>query len=341
MKFLKFILCEVDLKELKKIEIKAIIVVALSIVIEKIKNLNYKESDKKDNISQWNTDDLTTRVIVNYLKELPLISDKKIIVKILIDIYDDIEMDNNFKKLINYFKSEQSENSKEKSLFYKSKEELKKYIQEFYNSSILNVNQYLDIDMWLKKFAEVNYYAVIINNKNWYKEDEIEKAIDKYVENISDIQLEVKNNVYRLVHLNQYKDSTIEEICELINQKIYNKYIDNLIYQIAEKKKENKYDEQLIENLFEIYTIKNGNSIQKIIDALDENNFFLPNLNENLSEESWGVTHAIWNNMQNTTEKRDNKFELFVQELLKSSDEIGTYRITSLNKQYNIQLDNQ
>lgn len=332
MKFLKFILCEVDLKELKKIEIKAIIVVALSIVIEKIKNLNYKESDKKDNISQWNTDDLTTRVIVNYLKELPLISDKKIIVKILIDIYDDIEMDNNFKKLINYFKSEQSENSKEKSLFYKSKEELKKYIQEFYNSSILNVNQYLDIDMWLKKFAEVNYYAVIINNKNWYKEDEIEKAIDKYVENISDIQLEVKNNVYRLVHLNQYKDSTIEEICELINQKIYNKYIDNLIYQIAEKKKENKYDEQLIENLFEIYTIKNGNSIQKIIDALDENNFFLPNLNENLSEESWGVTHAIWNNMQNTTEKRDNKFELFVQELLKSSDEIGTYRITSLNK---------
>lgn len=338
MKFLKFILCGINLKELKEIEIEAIIVGTLSIVIEKIENLYYKEPDKKDNMSQIITNDLTNRVVVNYFKELSLISSKRIIVEILSDIYNDIEIDNNFIKLINYFKSEQSENSEEKSLFYKSKEELEKYIQEFYNSSILRINQYLDIDMWLKKFAEVNYYAGIID-KTWYKEDEIEQAIDKYIENISDIQIEVRSNVYRLFHLDQYKDSTVIKICNLINKKIYNKYTDNVLHQIKEKKNENKYDEQLVTNLFEFYTIKDKSQVQTIINVLAENNFFLPNLNENLSEESWRFTHAIWRNMQINAEKRDNKFERFVQELLKNSDEIGTYRITSLNKQYNIQLN--
>ena len=337
MKFLEFIFQEIDTNEIKENEIKILIISVLAVVIEKTENLYYKETDtKKDKLSQMIMNDFIQRVVSNYFKEL-VISEKRIIVKIISDIYDDTEINDNFERLMNYFKGEHSSDDEDKNLFYKSKEDLELAIQDFYENSILKLNTFFDIDMWLKKFTEVNYYAGIINKNNWFGEEEIEMAINNYIENIPNIEKEKRNNTYRLYHLDQYIDDTTKRICSLVNRKISDKYIEDLVCKIKSEKTNNKYDEMNVINLFESNIEKN--EIQKIVDILEENKYFLPNLNDNLTEKSWGFTHAIWRNMELKNQDRDKKFEKFVKNLLESSDDIGKYRIKSLNNQYHITID--
>lgn len=340
MKFLKFIISEIDVVKLKEFEVNAIIIASISVVIEKIENLYYdKNNKKKDSITQVIMNEINNRIVKNYFKEQPLISDKNFIVRTLLEIYDDININENFEKINNYFKSQKEENNMEVSLFYQSKQELEKSINIFYKNSVLKVNPFLDVSTWLKKFAEVNYYATKIGYTEWCDNKKIEKAIDKYVECIPDIENEVKNNFYRLYHLDQYKDEYIVEICKLINQKVYNKYVDYLIEQIKQDRDKNKYDEIKIINLLNNIGNKTKENVKPIIDKLAENKFFLPDFNSTLTESAWSFSHIVWNRMEENTEYRDNKFEKFVKNLIKNLDEVGKYRVNSLNEQYHIDIN--
>ena len=339
MNYMKFVLSNIDISKLRKDEIRSIVVASLAIVIETIEKIYYKEPTKEDLIGQLCTNDFCSRIIINYFKEQSVISDKRFIVSTLMDVYEDQNINSNFNRLENYFENEHSTNNNV-SLFYKSKNELEKSFSDFYNNSVVVTNELLDLDMWLKKYAEIKYYAKIIGKDNLFEKSKIEAAIDKYIDKIPNIENEIQKNTYRFYNLNQYKESDLKELCDTVNKKITKKFNEILINELKNDRDNNQYNEQKIFKLFQQYSFFNKDNIQQVINLLYDNKFFLPNLNNTLTEKSWGFTHSIWSLMKDYEDCRDNKFEKYVVELLKNADEVGKYRIDALNNQYGIDISN-
>ena len=339
MNYMRFVLLNIDVSKLKKDEIRSIIIASLAIVIETIEKIYYKEPTKEDTIGQLYMNDFCNRIIINYFKEQSLISDKGFIVSTLVDIYEDQNIKSNFNRLENYFENEHSTNNNV-SLFYKSKNELEKSFSDFYNNSVVVANELLDLDMWLKKYAEIKYYAKIIGKDDLFEKSKIEAAIDKYIDKIPNIESEIQKNTYRFYHLDQYQDADIKKLCDTVNEKVTKKFNEVLIKELKNDRDNNQYDEQKIFKLFQQYSFNNKDNIQQVINLLYDNKFFLPNLNDTLTEKSWSFTHSIWSSMKDYKDCRDNKFEKYVVELLKNVDKVGKYRIESLNNQYGIDISN-
>ena len=149
--FIKFVLNNINIKELKENEFRDIIIITLAVVVENIEELYIKEERKKDNSS----DDFTTNllreqekqlnscIIKNYFKEPTLASNKYNVINPLLEIYEDKDVKERFKKIDDYYKSAHNINKKELDTFYLSEEELKVIIESFYNNTILNVDKSL------------------------------------------------------------------------------------------------------------------------------------------------------------------------------------------------------
>ena len=67
---------------------------------------------------------------------------------------------------------------------------------------------------------------------------------------------------------------------------------------------------------------------------LKENDYFIPNLNETISEKSWGYAHKIWEMMKFVTDRSD--FKKITEKLLEKASKSGKYRIEFLNKYYQL-----
>lgn len=72
---------------------------------------------------------------------------------------------------------------------------------------------------------------------------------------------------------------------------------------------------------------------------MEDNKYFIPNLNYEISDKIWSWAHSIWEKERSYKQYRDNGFEKCVKGLLQNSTAIGKYRIESLNRQYGINID--
>ena len=180
------------MKELDISEIKDIIIASLSIVIETIECIYMKneEETKQESLIEKIIDDsgdkLTRCIIKNYFKEQYFVSKKSTMINLLLDIYQDKEVQINFKRLNKYYKDLHTinETKEEIDLFYMSEEQLKEKIKLFYNNYVLKVDKKLDINNWFKKLNEIYTYAKIIGEEDFFKDEEILKAMDLYLENL-------------------------------------------------------------------------------------------------------------------------------------------------------------
>ena len=99
---------------------------------------------------------------------------------------------------------------------------------------------------------------------------------------------------------------------------------------IKEKYDFDKYD-ILLNNLM------NDKEESIIRNKLYNEEFFIPDLNNELCEAEWGYAHSIWNKMRLFEVKKE--FIDVVNKRLNSSSKLGKYRIESLNKQYHIDIN--
>ena len=356
MKFLNFIFNKIDIKNLTEAELYDISIMALAIVIEKIEHLYSKDiqSNEEKNEDKLNIErlvieekgELASCIIKNYFKEQITISIKFNIINPLLDIYEDKNINENINKIDNYYiyikESADNQNKiSEENMFYLSEENQQKIINNFYINSILKINPNLDINSWFKSFNHIYTNASRIDMQNVFKEDDVIKAMDLYLEN-----LKIKEPLFYLLQKHipfEFRSDKMKMYNQILNEKIKNKYYENYLKLVVEDVKGKKYNTENLEIIFSIYKEKDFTKKNVIIKEIEKNNYFIPNLNNDISEESWRFAHKIWHEMQYLKDNTDNKFECYIKELLKSPSitKVEKYRVNSLNLQYNINIENK
>lgn len=347
IKFLSFILGKINVKELSEKEINDIVIICISIVVQDVEKLyesplNNEKDSFMNALIEEQVGEMSYNIIKNYFKEKLTVSGKHNIINPLFEIYNDKDTENNVNKINKYFedKKELSKNDlkiDEDNMFYLSEEHQIHVVENFYKECVLKTNSKIDINNWFKKLNSMYCYAKIIDKHSIFEEEKILSAMDSYME-----QIIVEGDLYHLLDKNMYLDISDEKMKEynnILNQKKINKYywtkIDNLKCLIANDKV--KYED--VESLFSLYRENRCTEKEKIVEEIEKNNYFIPNLNGDISEKKWTLSHKIWSEMHTEKTFRDNKFEKFVKKLLEQSTTLGKYRINSLNEQYKIIID--
>lgn len=340
--FVNLILKYIDLQELDNGEIKDIIIAALSVVIETIEGtyINKENKPKDENIIEDSGNKLVSCIIKNYFKEQYFISKKNTIVNLLLDIYQDKDVQANFEKFNKFYKDIHTidETKEEIDLFYMSEEQLIEKIEAFHKNCILKADKKLDINNWFKKLNEIYTYAKAIGKEKIFKDEEIFKVMDIYLEN-----LQVEEGLFYILDRHipyQISEDKMLEYNNQLNEKITEKYYAKSIEKIVKKIEENDFKAENLDRLYTIYTedhIKFDK--QKIINIMEDNKYFIPNLNYEISDNIWSWAHSIWEKERSYKQYRDNGFEKCVKGLLQNSTAIGKYRIESLNRQYGININ--
>lgn len=340
--FLKYMYSNIEFTNLTEQDIKNIIIVALAVVIEMEERLYISIEEKRNtegNIFSEQLKSFNGCIIKNYLNELIIGNNKQDIIEYIVNIYNDINSEENFRGIYEFFDNVHkfSESKTDEPLFYKSEEELRVSIQKFYELNIKNTDANLNINNWFKKFAEVYIYSKKINLECMFNEKEIKKCIENYVSLMKSIDASHYNMGWHRMIFMEEKDEFLIKMNQYIDQCMSNQYY---MQQIELLEKTNSNNENAIEELLNIYQIENVKDKKHILNILKEKNFFIPNLNDSLTETTWGFAHTIWSKMSSCKEKRDTKFEEVVNVLLKEANRIGQYRIESLNNQYRIDINN-
>lgn len=339
--FTKFILKNLNINNYTKEDINNIIIATMAVAIENIDEIYLKQernkTNKNDGLVSEIMKNMNSCIIKYYFKDIIFNSSKYNIVDPIINIYNDKEIEYNFDQLENFFVNEHRFNTKGNiPLFYKNESELRESIQNFYDNFVLKVDTKISIDEWFKKFSEVYTYSKLVNMKDLFTEKKLKKAILNYIKNINKIDYSMLYiGINRAIYI-QEKDEFLIKINKFISQNIETSYYARIIESM--KKNEN-INYQDIDLLFDIYSNKNMENKSKLIKELKENEFFIPNLSDELNEETWGFTHHIWEKMSQNKEDRTKDFEKIVYNQYNNSNILGRYRINSLNKQYNIVIE--
>lgn len=331
LNFVKLLIKHINFLELglTNKQIFELIIISLAIVIEDI--------EKKCSINE-----LSRNIIKIYLKENELFSYKYTLIEFIINIYYDLDLNGNFQKINNWYKDLHLIRTKKEDIdnFYLGEDELRQRIEEFYNKYVLEKNDIIDVNNWLQKLNELYYYAEIIEVEDKFKYEEINEAMDKYLEK-SEI-LEDPRYLIRRNRVREIRSEKMEKINEVLILKITNKYYNNCIDDILEENEKGRFEIDKLERLKSLFNSNDFEGKNKIIERIAENSYFIPDLNYNLTQEEWTWTHSIWRIAQDYIIHNniglDNSFKENVSELLKKSTKIGRYRIESLNSQYGIIL---
>lgn len=344
--FVKLVVQYIDLEELNVDEIKDIIIAALAIVIEKIESI-YTKSEKKsekgslaEKIIESSENGLTNCIIKNYFKEQYFMSKKSTIINILLEIYYDNDIQDNFRKLNEFYKDLHTidESKKDMDLFFMSEEQLKEKINNFYNNYIVKKDKLLDVNNWFKKLNEIYTYAKVIGEEKIFKNEEILKAMDLYLEN-----LQLNEGLFYVIDRHipyQISEEKMLEYNNELNKKITEKYYSDAIEKIIQNIKVGDF---VIENLNRLYTIYTENHVEfdksKIYRMMEVNKYFIPDLNYEITENTWRWAHNLWEKAEAYKKYRDKGFEKCIKRILENSTVIGKYRINSLNRQYDINVE--
>ena len=353
LNFVKLLIKHINFSELglTNKEIFELITISLAIVIEDIekkysnKGLKQKESPDKVDISESvfrePEKELSSNIMKNYLKENELFSYKYTLIEFIINIYYDLDLNGNFQKINNWYKDLHLIRTKKEDIdnFYLGEDELRQRIEEFYSKYVLEKNDIIDVYNWLQKLNELYYYAEIIEAEDKFKYEEINEAMDKYLEKLEILE---DPRYLRRNRAREIRSEKMEKINEVLILKITNKYYNNCIDDILEENEKGRFEIDKLERLKSLFNLNDFEGKNKIIERIAENSYFIPDLNHNLTQEEWNWTHSIWRIAQNYIIHNniglDNSFKENVSELLKKSAKIGRYRIESLNSQYGIIL---
>lgn len=356
-KFIKLIIKHIDFNELSEKELKDIITATVAVVIEETEKLyisleiekRKKEKNKTEKALYndiWQAmieergDALEYCIVKNYFKEQFLVSNKITVVRSILSIYRDKDVKQNFYKINKFYKDLHTIEKKEeeKHLFYLSGEELVKRVENFYNNYVLKIDKSIDINNWFKKLNEVYHYSAIVGMQSIFNDEKVLIAMDGYLKRI-----EIDNGLFHLLDrhiMYEIEDEKMKYYNNELKRKTIEKYYNKCFEKLKFQTDNGIYETKMLEAVFSIYGEEKIEFNKKsIIDKLEENKFFIPNLNNELTENVWGFTHSIWEKAKRYKMCRDRKFEKCIQEILENSTAVGKYRIESLNSQYQITLN--
>lgn len=326
--FTKIFLKKFDNEILRESDKLELIKICFAVVIEDCDNLYYKLEKNKS----------LEECILKYYFNDTFINGKLGIIRPIIGIYKDENTEVNYKKALDYFIGKYSVTTSEKDIFYCSEQEVEQRLIDFVNNNIKNINNKIDINVWFKELNNLYPWAEKINKPQIFNEKEIILAMDKYVEKIN-----LQDNLYNILDRTlpfHTSHEDMQKYYKVLKTKIAMYYFSKLIDKIKQSMKSNVYDDNLIRNLLDTLTntlLVDNSTREKIVKIIEKNVFFIPNINDDISEEQWHWCHIIWEKCSMMIDETiKEKLYKASQKLIKNYTIIGKYRINSLNNQYNI-----
>lgn len=326
--FTKIFLKKFDNEILRESDKLELIKICFAVVIEDCDNLYYKLEKNKS----------LEECILKYYFNDTFINGKLGIIRPIIGIYKDENTEVNYKKALDYFIGKYSVTTSEKDIFYCSEQEVEQRLIDFVNNNIKNINNKIDINVWFKELNNLYPWAEKINKPQIFNEKEIILAMDKYVEKIN-----LQDNLYNILDRTlpfHTSHEDMQKYYKVLKTKIAMYYFSKLIDKIKQSMKSNVYDDNLIRNLLDALTntlLVDNSTREKIVKIIEKNVFFIPNINDDISEEQWHWCHIIWEKCSMMIDETiKEKLYKASQKLIKNYTIIGKYRINSLNNQYNI-----
>lgn len=170
------------------------------------------------------------------------------IIRPIIKIYHDEEIELNYKKTLDYYNGKYSVTVNEKDIFYCSEEEVVNRLNDFAEKSINNISDKIDINIWFKEFNNLYPWVEKLGKHNLFNKEKIILAIEKYSEKIN-IAVGLYNIIYRAIPFSINHDD-MNEYFEIFKNKVCITYYAKLIREIKKSLDKKIFDVKLIEDLF-------------------------------------------------------------------------------------------
>lgn len=329
--FSKIILSNINNANMTVNDKKEVILTSFAVVIEDNDQLYFR---KKENDEQ-----MDYCILKNYFKDSIFNGGRLNIIKPILNIYYDYNIEQNYSNIKDYYLVKHNINPEEKNIFYCSEEEVESRIKSFITNSIEKVNENLDINLWFKEFNIIYPWAEKIDKKELFKRNKIELIMDEYAKSV-----DINENLYEIIDrimLFSIENKELQEYYKIYKNKISISYYTRLIEKIKNMIEENNYDITYLDNLFNIISnpmLLDETVIKNLVKLIIDNDFFIPNINGDILEKQWRWCHVMWEKCSNVEDKysmRDSLYKFF-QERINKYTKIGKYRIDVLNNQYHI-----
>lgn len=346
--FLKEVFDKIDLALLKDEDISEIIIASLSIVVENTELLYINKAvneAKKNELFKESYLSLEGRVMKYYFNINPIMSSRMDLITYLNRVFNDEKKDYNFNNIDNYYKTKYSKNvtnnDNNKDLFFYSEEELVNYINNFILSSLKRTNNDFNIQTFLKQIDSILEYTNALEISYLIKDNLVENRLKDYLQNFDysksyfDLHYSLDIHFIKNSKTKEYIKKAKIILEEMYYKRLFLKLKDCIDSQTYSYKELDK-----LERYFGTVDISNNKIYKNIKNELRGNNYFMINVNDGLTEDSWAWMHQIFKIFCSLNEGHGQikkKFIECVKNELNNSNLLGKFRLNSLIEQYNME----
>ncbi|MGM9850336.1 MAG: P-loop NTPase fold protein [Bacilli bacterium] len=323
----------------KKEDIIELMKVCFAVAIEENDGLYMQEENKKPERDNC-TDDIYKQedycILKHYFSEGIFYNSRIDLIRPIIRIYNAIDEQKSYSEIRDYFKIKNSPITKNKALFYCSKEQIEERINKFIEKDIKKKSN-KNVISWFKELNQLYPWINKLKLDCKISNDEIQEAMNMYVK-----EMDCSKQLYEIIDHHiffELESSETKQLYKILKSKMAVHYINKKIEELENSINKGEYNRELLDNIF--YAMNNpqlvSNDIrEKIGNRLYSKHYFIPDLNSEIDEDTWSFAHRIWHNICSYKIEDKKLFSKCVSEKTKESNELGKYRLASLNEQYGI-----
>ena len=318
-----------DNKEINLITLES----CMSIVIENTENLYKPSEDNIENNSiQYDIDrDIITRIRHHYFSPIYINTKEAFLLSYIYDIYCsnyNEETKNRINMEINAYLKIQPE---EKNMFYLSEDKIKKKVTTLFKKIQKENYNYVTIDFFIDDYYEISKWNSVLDIGISYND-----LLDSFCRILFKNYYNISNSLYNN-KIDSFKFQRDE--CELLNNLIndYNikceeKYYDDKLDEIEKYFRIKEYDVQILEWLdYSLLDTCNKDLVEKFHKKCLNNDFFLPDLSNEIDNDEWHWTHTVWKlYYERMPDEYKKEMNSYIE--TKKSNKISEYRLSALQQ---------
>lgn len=297
-----------------------------------------KGTDFINSLTQSIDEDMYSRILSHYLHDVLIKSKESSILEYIISFYKGeigesvIEDFNNIVE--NYLNVEE-----EKNLFYLSEEQITLILAKRYNLIKNDEYPYSTIEQLIDDF-----YELLSWNESLKLDLDIPLISEKFnkilFDNYYSIEKEEQQNMIDDYNIRRYDSKELNNLIREYNEKCSEKFKKEKLKNIIDEYKLKTFNVDKLEWLNWCMLQENRNKIIKyIMSEFETNNFLIPDLSIEISENEWRWTHNIWKIYYERFSEKDKKKINKAAEKMKINV-IATTRINSLQNYRPLFIEN-
>lgn len=322
----------IEIKDNKKVNLM-ILKNCMSVAIECTENL-YKpdENNKSKNPFQYSIDDdITSRIAHHYFSPFYISNNESCALYYVLKIFNCDYSKSTISQLNDTVNGYLNIKTNDKQIFYLSETEISKQIHKLYNLMKNNKYEYVSIDQFIEDFYEISKWNDVLQLGLDFN-DLSSSFNDILFENYYNPTNELRKNIIDRFNLKTNESKSLGDLINKYNEEANSKYVYDKFSLIRDSFCKQEYDIKLLEWLDFRLIQDDKQKIQgEFIAECRKNNFFIPDVSGEISDEMWGWIHEIWKLFYERMEdKYKQELNSYAEKLKKNK--LSLYRINALQE---------